>query len=138
MYADTYVSIYALQKYLIIFVYSIADHTMTMSFSVDPHAPTVSAIRSMCTLPGQNGVAMATSGGQLWLCCTENSKIVENEEATENSDHPRYNIEELSNKGGSIFCITAIDLGNKRYFLHLYDLYSILNIFSFVFILIMQ
>lgn len=89
---------------------------MTLSFSVDPHAPTVSAIRSMCTLPGQNGVAMATSGGQLWLCCMDSEMSPENEEEPSCNDHPHYNIEELANKGGSIFCITAIGLGNNRYF----------------------
>lgn len=87
---------------------------MVTSFSVDPHAPTVSAIRSMCTLPGQNGVAMATSGGQLWLCCTDNQNAPETPEDLPANDPSHYNIEELANKGGSIFCITAIDLGNQR------------------------
>ncbi|XP_071041167.1 leucine-rich repeat serine/threonine-protein kinase 1 isoform X3 [Parasteatoda tepidariorum] len=92
-------------------IYNIADHSMVTSFSVDPHAPTVSAIRSMCTLPGQNGVAMATSGGQLWLCCIEDTNTEENK--TDARDSPKYNIEELINSGGSIFCITSIDLGNN-------------------------
>ena len=88
---------------------------MVTSFSVDPHAPTVSAIRSMCTLPGQNGVAMATSGGQLWLCCTHYESPESDEDSKlPPSDLSHYNIEELANKGGSIFCITAIDLGNQR------------------------
>ncbi|CAL1275195.1 unnamed protein product [Larinioides sclopetarius] len=97
-----------------IHIYNIADHTMTTSFSVDPYAPTVSAIRSMCTLPGQNGVAMATSGGQLWLCCMNNVEVEEAVEDAEEHDSSRYNIEELVNSGGSIFCITAIDLGDKK------------------------
>ncbi|GFS86526.1 hypothetical protein NPIL_84741 [Nephila pilipes] len=97
-----------------IHIYNIADHTMTTSFSVDPYAPTVSAIRSMCTLPGQNGVAMATSGGQLWLCCTGTTEVEEAVEEPDSHDSSHYNIEELVNSGGSIFCITAIDLGNKR------------------------
>lgn len=84
----------------VIRIYGTQTYTEIASFSLCPDSPIVSAVRSMHHLSGGQRVAIATNGGQVWLC-PDNVLTGEG-------------LQELATTGTSIFCLCGIDLPDAK------------------------
>ncbi|XP_064473089.1 leucine-rich repeat serine/threonine-protein kinase 1-like isoform X2 [Ornithodoros turicata] len=84
----------------VIRIYGSQTYTEIASFSLCPDSPIVSAVRSMHHLASAGRVAIATNGGQVWLC-PDNVLTGEG-------------LQELATTGTSVFCLCGVDLPEAR------------------------